>query len=124
MYVNVARFTEWGVLGNRRAFFREHFGNATHGRSSEKGLSVLRAIRSFWQPTAMPEPWHRPLDRYGRTYRYEVLAVLEACHRNSDRQGRREALRIAREILPRLWDRTFVRMPRIARAIMWRLEGK
>ncbi|MDR2998288.1 MAG: glycosyltransferase [Microbacterium sp.] len=123
MYVNVARFTEWRVLGERRAFFRDHGGNAMRGRSTAKGLSALRAIRSFWQPTELPTPPHRPIGAYSRGYRHEVLAALAACARNDDPGGRRVALRIASEILPRRWDRVFVRMPRPIRSAMWRLEG-
>ncbi|MFC4139887.1 MULTISPECIES: glycosyltransferase family 2 protein [unclassified Microbacterium] len=123
MYVNVARFTEWRVLDDRRAFFRDHGGNAMRGRSTEKSLSTLRAIRAFWQPTAMPTPPHRPIEAYRRGYRYEVLAALAAAARNDDRAGRREALQIATEILPRRWDRVFVRMPRPVRSLMWRMEG-
>lgn len=122
MYVNVARFTEWRVLAERRAFFRDHGNNAMGSGNTERSLSVLRAIRSFWMPTVLPTPPHRALTDYRRNYRYEVLGALAACRRSNDREGRREALKIADEILPRSWDRLFIRMPRLARSMMWRLE--
>lgn len=122
MYVNVARLTEWRVLDERRAFFRGHSNSAMRGRSSEKFLSVLRAIRSFWQPTDLPTPPHRPLESYGRNYRNEVLTALSGCRRNGDRGGEQEALRIAAEILPRRWDRVYIRLPSALRAVIWRLE--
>lgn len=122
MYVNVARLTEWRVLDKRRAFFRHHDGNAMGGRSSEKSLAVLRAIQSFWQPTTLPTPPHRPLDAYRRNYRNEVIMALSVSRRNADPDGRRDALQIADEILPRRWDRVFVRVPRVFRAAMWRFE--
>lgn len=123
MYVNVARFTEWHVLEERRAFFRAHGANAMSGRSTEKSLSVLRAIRSFWQPSSMPKSAHRPLDAFRRNYRYEVQAALDAAQRNDDAQGRREALRLSKDILPRRWDQLFIRMPAPVRSLMWRIEG-
>lgn len=124
MYVNVARFTEWRVLSERRAFFRDHGDNAMRGGSTAKSLSVLRAVLSFWQPTTMPIPQHRPIEAYRRGYRYEVLAALAACRRHHDRTARREALQIASGILPRRWDQIYVRMPRPVRSLMWRLEGR
>lgn len=123
MYVNVARLTEWHVLPERRAFFRDHDTNAMSGRSTEKTLSVLRAIVSFWQPTTLPTPPHRPLSAFRRRYRYEVLAALEAAQRNADRPGWREALQLSRAIIPGWWDQTYIRMPSPVRSLMWRVEG-
>ncbi|MEJ1088246.1 glycosyltransferase family 2 protein [Microbacterium sp. Mu-80] len=122
MYVNVARLTEWNVLPERRAFFRDHGTNAMSGRSTEKTLSVLRAIQSFWQPTTLPTPPHRPLSAYRRNYRYEVLAALDAARHNDDRPGRREALQLSKAILPAWWDQAFIRMPAVVRSLMWRAE--
>lgn len=122
MYVNVARFTEWRVLDSRRAFFRDHGGNAMRGGSTERAVAVLRAIETFWAPTTLPTPQHRPLAAYSRGYRHEVLAALAACRRNRDRSARRQTLLLADGILPRRWDRVFIRMPRLARSAMWRLE--
>jgi len=121
MYVNVARLTEWRVLDERRAFFRAHGDNAMSGRSRGKMLAPLRAIRSFWR-SGQPSPPHAPLEAYRRAYRNEVMTALAGCRRNGDAEGREEALRIAAEILPRRWDRIFIRMPRPVRSVMWRLE--
>lgn len=122
MYVNVARYTEWHVLTERRAFFREHGGNAMRGASTGKALAPLRAIRTFWQPTQAPVPRHRPLSAYGRHYRNEVLNALEIVRRVGDRAAAAEVRAIAAEILPRRWDRLYVRMPRPVRSILWRTE--
>ena len=105
MYVNVARFTEWRLLGERLAFFRDHPVSITRTGSPLKGLTALRAIRSFWQPTDLPTPPHRPLDAYRPHYRHVLRWALRACRRARDLRSYRKALRIARDILPRRTDR-------------------
>lgn len=105
MYVNVARLTEWRVLHERLAFFRDHPGTVTRKGSPVKGLTALRAIRSFWQPSALPTPPHRSLSAYRRYYRHVLGWALRACVRARDFRSYREALTIARDILPRRSDR-------------------
>ncbi|MBO0980978.1 glycosyltransferase family 2 protein [Microbacterium sp. SD291] len=111
MYVNVSRLTEWGVVPERLAFFRDHVANVTHTGSTSKGLTVLRAIGSFWGPTPLPTPPHRSLDDYRRFYRYELRNVLERCRRARDIVAYREALRLAAPILPRRIDRLSAMIP-------------
>ena len=101
MYVNVARLTEWHLVPERLAFFRDHPGTLTRAGSPMKGLTALRAIRSFWQPSELPTPPHRPITAYSRYYRHVLGWALQACVRARDFRSYREALMIARDILPR-----------------------
>ena len=101
MYVNVARLTEWHLVPDRLAFFRDHPGTVTRAGSPLKGLTALRAIRSFWQPSELPTPPHRPITAYSRYYRHVLGWALRACVRERDFRSYREALIIARDILPR-----------------------
>lgn len=112
MYVNVARLTEWRLLHERLAFFRDHPVSITRSKSPLKGLTALRAIRSFWQPSELPTPPHRPLDAYRGYYRHVLEWALRACWRARDLRAYREALRIARDILPRRSDRVRAALPR------------
>ena len=105
MYLNVSRLTEWRLLKERLAFFRDHPFTSTRAGSPEKGLTTLRAIRSFWQPSALPTPPHRPLTAYSDHYRHVLTWTLRVCWRARDARAYFEALRIAREILPRNSDR-------------------
>ncbi|SFR90945.1 Glycosyl transferase family 2 [Microbacterium sp. cf046] len=105
MYVNVARLTEWRVLRERLAFFRDHPRTATRTNSPLKGLTALSAIRSFWQPSDLPTPAHRPLDAYRGYYRHVLNWTLRSCWSARDMRAYREALRIARDILPHRTDR-------------------
>jgi glycosyltransferase involved in cell wall biosynthesis len=105
MYVNVARLTEWRLIPERLAFFRDHPATITRTGSPIKGLTALRAIRSFWEPSELPTPPHRPLDAYRRNYRHVLGWALRACWRARDFHSYREALVIARDILPRRSDR-------------------
>jgi glycosyltransferase involved in cell wall biosynthesis len=105
MYVNVSRLTEWHLVSERLAFFRDHPGTLTRAGSPMKGLTALRAIRSFWQPSDLPTPPHRPITAYSRYYRHVLGWALQACVRARDFRSYREALRIARDILPRRRDR-------------------
>ena len=105
MYVNVARLTEWHLVPDRLAFFRDHPGTLTRAGSPAKGLTALRAIRSFWQPSELPTPPHRPITAYSRYYRHVLGWALQACVRERDFRSYREALTIARDILPRRTDR-------------------
>lgn len=105
MYVNVARLTEWHLIPERLAFFRDHPRTATRAGDPVKGLTTLRAIRSFWEPSALPTPPHRPLDAYRAHYRHVLTWTLLLCRLEHDGRAYREALRIARPILPRRTDR-------------------
>ena len=105
MFVNVARLTEWHLVPDRLAFFRDHPGTVTRAGSPLKGLTALRAIRSFWQPSELPTPPHRPITAYSRYYRHVLGWALRACVRERDFRSYREALIIARDILPRRSDR-------------------
>lgn len=111
MYVNVARYTEWGLLPRRLAFFRDHPAGVTHAPSVEKGLMVLRAISSFWEPGDQPVPRHRPLSAYRRYYRFELRVVLDRCRRERDFVRYRTALLLARKILPDRRDRLAAMIP-------------
>lgn len=117
MYVNVARFTEWRLLRDRLAFFRDHPQTATRTASPVKGLTTLRAIRSFWRPTDLPTPPHRPLDSYRAQYRHVLEWALRSCWRARDPGAYREALAIARDILPRRSDRLRAAAPRWVRRL-------
>lgn len=112
MYVNVARLTEWRLLRERLAFFRDHPDTITRTGSAIKGLTALRAIRSYWQPSELPTPPHRPLDAYRANYRHVLGWALRACWRARDFRSYREALAIARDILPRRSDRLRAAAPR------------
>lgn len=112
MYVNVARLTEWRLLRERLAFFRDHPNTITRIGSPIKGLTALRAIRSYWQPSELPTPSHRPLDAYRPNYRHVLGWALRACWRARDLNAYREALVIARDILPRRSDRLRAAAPR------------
>ncbi|WP_400997730.1 glycosyltransferase family 2 protein [Agromyces sp. GXQ0307] len=111
MYVNVARLTEWRLISDRLAFFRDLPDSITRTGSPQKGLTALRAIRSFWQPTSLPTPPHRPLDAYRANYRHVLGWALLACRRARDFRSYREALAIARDILPHRSDRLRAAMP-------------
>ena len=112
MYVNVARLTEWRLLRARLAFFRDHPNTITRTGSPVKGLTALRVIRSFWQPSELPTPPHRPLAAYRPYYRHVLAWALRACWRARDVRAYREALVIARDILPRRRDRLRAAAPR------------
>ncbi len=112
MYVNVARMTEWRLLRDRLAFFRDHPHTITRTGSPLKGLTALRVIRSFWQPSKLPTPPHRPLAAYRPYYRHVLNWALRACWRARDFASYREALAIARDILPRRSDRLRAAAPR------------
>lgn len=115
MYVNVARLTEWRVLPERLGFFRDHPQTITRTGSPLKGLTALRAIRSYWQPSELPTPPHRPLDAYRANYRHVLGWALRACWRARDFRAYREALVVARDILPRRSDRLRAAAPRWVR---------
>ena len=112
MYVNVARLTEWRFLHERLAFFRDHPNTITRTGSAAKGLTALRAIRSYWQPSDLPTPTHRPLSAYRPYYRHVLGWALQACWRERDLRAYREALAVARDILPRRSDRLRAAAPR------------
>lgn len=112
MYVNVARLTEWRLISDRLAFFRDLPESITRTGSPLKGLTALRAIRSFWQPTTLPTPPHRPLDAYRANYRHVLGWALRSCLRARDLRSYREALAIGRDILPHRIDRIRAAMPR------------
>lgn len=111
MYVNVARFAEWHTLPERLAFFRDHAGTNTRTGSPGNGLTTLRAIRSFWEPTHLPTPPHRPLVAYRAEYRHVLGWTLEAARAHRDRSAFREALALSRAILPRRTDRLRAAVP-------------
>ncbi|MRX43684.1 glycosyltransferase family 2 protein [Agromyces kandeliae] len=123
MYVNVARLTEWRLIRDRLAFFRDLPNSITRTGSPLKGLTALRAIRSFWQPTDLPTPAHRPLDAYRTNYRFVLGWALRACRRARDLRSYREALAIARDILPRRSDRVRAAAPRWVQASVRRITG-
>ena len=116
MYVNVARLTEWRVLPHRLAFFRDHPRTATRTGSPRKGLTALSAIRSYWQPSELPTPPHRPLEAYRTYYRHVLTWTLRSCWLARDARSYRQALRIARDILPHRRDRLRAAAPRWLRA--------
>lgn len=113
MYVNVARHTEWRVLRERLAFFRDHPDVVTRAPSPAKGVMVLRAIAAFWDTGDRPVPPHRPLQAYRRHYRYELRQVLERCRRQRDIAHYRAALKVAAVILPRRRDRALAMVPTV-----------
>lgn len=112
MYVNVARLTEWRVVRERLAFFRDHPRTATRTASPLTGLTALRAIRSFWMPSALPTPHHRPLEAYRSHYRHVLTWTLRLCVSARDPRSYRDALRVARDILPHRSDRLRAAAPR------------
>ncbi|GAA1799144.1 hypothetical protein GCM10009749_03630 [Agromyces neolithicus] len=111
MYVNVARLTEWRLLGERLAFFRDHARTATRSGSALQGLTALRVIRSFWMPSTLPTPPHRALSAYRQHYRHVLGWALQACWRAHDLRAYLDALAIARDILPRRTDRLRAAIP-------------
>ncbi|GAA1469079.1 glycosyltransferase family A protein [Microbacterium thalassium] len=115
MYVNVARFTEWRIIRERLAFFRDHGGTNTRTGWAANGLIILRAIRSFWEPSTMPTPPHRPLDAYRRDYRFVLTHTLDAAVRSRDFTTYRQALATAASVLPRRTDRLRAMTPRLLR---------
>ena len=123
MYVNVARLTEWRLLRDRLAFFRDHPVSITRTGSPTKGLTALRAIRSFWQPSPLPTPPHRPLDAYRTYYRHVLGWALRLCWRARDLRSYREALGIARDILPHRTDRLRAAAPRWMQRASRRISG-
>jgi glycosyltransferase involved in cell wall biosynthesis len=112
MYVNVARLTEWGTHAGALVVFREHsaVSSTVHG-GPRNGLDTLRAAASFWAPTTLPTPAHRDLREYRENYRFILRWTLDVCREAGDRASYREALSIARAILPRRWDRILSRVP-------------
>ena len=112
MYVNVARLTEWGTNPSPLVVFREHdkASGTAHG-GVRNGLDTLRAVASFWAPTTLPTPPHDTLHSYREHYRYILRWTLDVCRSQNDRAAFREALRIAKPVLPRWWDRTLSRIP-------------
>ncbi|GAA2032776.1 hypothetical protein GCM10009819_16040 [Agromyces tropicus] len=122
MYVNVARLAEWRSLPDRLAYFRDDARSITRTGSPLKGLTALRAIRSFWQPTDLPTPPHRPLEAYSPYYRHVLEWALRACRRARDLRAYREALALARDILPRRRDRAVAMLPRWMRRLGRRLR--
>jgi len=112
MYVNVARLTEWGTHPDPLVVFRDHdAGSSTTHGGARNGIDTLKAVASFWSPTDLPTPPHRPLSAYREDYRYILRWTLDLCRAERDRDSYREALRIARTILPRPWDRLLARVP-------------
>lgn len=122
MYVNVSRLTEWHLVPDRLGFFRDHPSTITRTGSPLKGLTALRVIRSFWRPSRLPTPPHRPLDAYRPYYRHVLGWALRACWRARDIGAYREALLIAREILPRRADRLRAASPRWMTRGVWALR--
>lgn len=112
MCVNVARLTEWGTNPSPLVIFREHdkSSGTTHG-GVRNGLDTLRAVASFWAPSPLPTPPHRPLSAYREHYRFILRWTLDLCRREKDRASFREALRLAVPILPRWRDRAASRIP-------------
>lgn len=117
MYVNVARFTEWHTLRRRLAFFREHGGTNTRTGGLSNGLMTLKAIRSFWQPSALPTPAHRALEAYRDDYVFVLGYTLDSAVARRDPQGYRDALRLAETFLPRRRDRACAMLPRRVRSL-------
>lgn len=110
MYVNVARLTEWHVVPERLGFFRDHARTNTRVASVTNGLMTLRAIRSFWEPSALPEPPHRPLAAYRAHYRHVLGWTLSAAASAGDARAWLHAWRLSRGIL-RLPDRMQAALP-------------
>ena len=106
MYVNVSRFVEWTTLPSALVVFRHHQSerSTVHGGASN-GLDTLRAAASFWAATDLPTPPHRPLHDYRPSYRFILRWTLARCRQERNPRAFAEALRIARPILPRAWDR-------------------
>ncbi|WP_448006671.1 glycosyltransferase family 2 protein [Agromyces bauzanensis] len=124
MFVNVARLTEWRLLRERLAFFRDHPNTVTRSASPVKGLTALRVIRSFWQPSQLPTPLHRPLEAYRPNYRHVLGWALHACWRARDLRTYREALVTARDILPRRSDRLRAAAPKWLKRLMQALRQR
>ncbi len=112
MYVNVARLTEWGTDPHPLVIFREHDKASGTGHGGVRnGLDTLRAVASFWAPSSLPTPPHGELHEYREDYRFILRWALDLCRREKDRASFREALRIAKPILPRWQDRALCRIP-------------
>lgn len=124
MYVNVARLTEWHTVHKRLAFFREHGGTNTRTGGLLNGLMTLRAIRSFWQPSSLPTPAHRALDAYREDYVFVLGYTLDAALASRAPRGYRDALRIARVILPRRRDRMWAMYPGRMRSLAQQWQNK
>lgn len=124
MYVNVSRLTEWRLLPERLAFFRDHPDTATRAGSPLKALTTLRAIQSYWLSSNLPTPPHRPLEAYRIYYRHVLAWALRASWRMRDFGAYREALSIAREILPRRLDRLRAASPGWLRRSAWAVRRR
>ncbi|WP_022882134.1 glycosyltransferase family 2 protein [Gryllotalpicola ginsengisoli] len=111
MYVNVARFTEWSVLRERLVLFRNHPATNTLTGGPRNGVDTLRAIAAFWAESRMPEPSHRPLRAYRADYRFTLRWTLDAARRARNPGAYREALVLARAVLPERRDRLAAMVP-------------
>jgi glycosyltransferase involved in cell wall biosynthesis len=123
MYVNVARLTEWHLLDDRLAFFRDHESTATRAGGAAKGLMVLWATASFWDPSPLPTPPHRPLKAYAPYYRHTLSLTLAECVTARDIRRCLQALRLGWSVLPDRRDIARAMMPRRARAMVRRFRG-
>lgn len=122
MYVNVARLTEWQVLDERLAFFRDHRSTATRTPGAGKGLTVLRATASFWNPSPLPTPVHRPLAAYSPYYRHTLSWALSESAAARDGRRYRQALRLGWQLLPNRVDILRAMVPQRPRAVARRLR--
>jgi hypothetical protein len=112
MYVNVSRLAEWRTIPVALVIFRDHrSGSSTLHGGAANGLDTLRAVASFWGPSTLPTPSHRPLEDYRSAYRYILRWTLDLCRREGDQLAYAEALRIARPILPYRRDRWLAMIP-------------
>lgn len=119
MYVNVARLAEWRSIREPLAFSRDHPGTVTRSGSPIVGIMAMRAIRSFWAPSAMPTPPHRPLDAYRQDYRRVVEWTLASCWRSRDYGSFREALALGGTVLSRRRDLVYAARPLWLRRSYW-----
>lgn len=119
MYVNVARLTEWRTILEPLAYSRDHPGTVTRSGSPALGLAALRAARSFWRPSALPTPPHRPLDAYRLHYRHVLDWALAACWRARDFRTFRFGLVVGRDVLVRRRDLVRAARPPSLRPSYW-----
>lgn len=108
MYVNVARRTEWHVVPQRLAFFREHAATNTRTGRSANGLATVTAIHDFW---THPSPAPRPVGDYRRAYRATLRDALDVARLDRRWDRYRHIWSLSRTFLPRRSDRLAAAVP-------------
>ena len=117
-FVNVSRFVEWHYIPKQLAFRRQHASRTT-GTQVTNGVEILRAIHHMWAEESLPTPAHRPLEAYGRDYRFRVQETLWEAIRNRRFDLAQRALCLGMPLLPKWLDRIYALTPR---QLTWRIE--